>query len=79
MLSAQWLNLKAQPAVARAVAEGASPSHAWYYDILTGRHRGVQRADAAASFRSRADSPAGVQTKKRAARRRTRRATERES
>ena len=34
---AQWLNLKAQPAVARAVAEGRLTVHAWYYDILTGR------------------------------------------
>jgi carbonic anhydrase len=34
---AQWLNLKAQPAVARALAHGAIGVHAWYYDILTGR------------------------------------------
>lgn len=34
---AQWLNLKAQPTVARAVAEGRLTVHAWYYDILTGR------------------------------------------
>src|ERR1700722_4243941 len=34
---AKWLNLKAQPAVARAVAEGRLTVHAWYYDILTGR------------------------------------------
>ena len=34
---AQWLNLKAQPAVARAVAEGRLTVHARYYDILTGR------------------------------------------
>ncbi len=34
---AQWLNLKAQPSVARAVSEGRLTVHAWYYDILTGR------------------------------------------
>jgi len=34
---AQWLNLRAQPAVARAVQEGRLTVHAWYYDILTGR------------------------------------------
>ena len=34
---AQWLNLKAQPAVARALAHDAISVHAWYYDILTGR------------------------------------------
>jgi carbonic anhydrase len=34
---AQWLNLKAQPAVARALAHGAIGVHGWYYDILTGR------------------------------------------
>ena len=34
---AQWLNLKAQPAVASAMAHGAISVHAWYYDILTGR------------------------------------------
>jgi carbonic anhydrase len=34
---AQLLNLKAQPAVARALAHGAISVHGWYYDILTGR------------------------------------------
>jgi len=34
---AQWLNLRAQPAVVRAVEEGRLTVHAWYYDILTGR------------------------------------------
>ena len=34
---AQFLNLKAQPAVARALVHGAISVHAWYYDILTGR------------------------------------------
>jgi carbonic anhydrase len=34
---AQLLNLKAQPAVARATAHGALSVHGWYYDILTGR------------------------------------------
>jgi carbonic anhydrase len=34
---AQWLNLKAQPAVAGALAHGAISVHAWYYDILNGR------------------------------------------
>jgi len=34
---AQWLNLKAQPAVAQAMAHGAISVHGWYYDILTGR------------------------------------------
>ena len=34
---AQWLNLKAQPAVAQAMAHGAISVHAWYYDILSGR------------------------------------------
>ncbi len=34
---AQLLNLKAQPAVARAMAHGALSVHAWYYDILSGR------------------------------------------
>jgi len=33
---AQWLNLRAQPSVARAVSEGRLTVHAWYYDILTG-------------------------------------------
>ncbi|HEY3625648.1 MAG TPA: carbonic anhydrase [Terracidiphilus sp.] len=39
---AQWLNLKAQPAVARALAHGAISVHGWYYDILTGR---IERYD----------------------------------
>ena len=34
---AQWLNLRAQPAVVRAVEEGRLTVHAWYYDIMTGR------------------------------------------
>lgn len=34
---AQLLNLRAQPAVARAVAEGRLQVFGWYYDILTGR------------------------------------------
>ncbi|MGH9607605.1 MAG: carbonic anhydrase [Terracidiphilus sp.] len=34
---AQWLNLRAQPSVARSVQEGRLTVHAWYYDILTGR------------------------------------------
>ncbi|HET6206715.1 MAG TPA: carbonic anhydrase [Terracidiphilus sp.] len=34
---AQFLNLKAQPAVARAMMHGALSVHAWYYDILSGR------------------------------------------
>ena len=34
---AQFLNLKAQPAVVRAAAEGRLRVHGWYYDILTGR------------------------------------------
>lgn len=34
---AQLLNLKAQPAVARAAAEGRLTVHGWYYDILSGR------------------------------------------
>ena len=33
----QWLNLKAQPSVARAVVEGRLTVHGWYYDILSGR------------------------------------------
>jgi len=33
---AQLLNLRAQPAVAHAVAEGRLTVHGWYYDILTG-------------------------------------------
>ena len=34
---AQLANLNAQPAVARAVAEGRMTVHGWYYDILSGR------------------------------------------
>ncbi len=34
---AQLLNLKAQPAVARALAHDAISVHGWYYDILSGR------------------------------------------
>lgn len=34
---AQWLNLKAQPAVAKAMAHDAISVHAWYYEILSGR------------------------------------------
>jgi carbonic anhydrase len=34
---AQFLNLRAQPAVVRAVEAGRLTVHAWYYDILTGR------------------------------------------
>ncbi len=34
---AQLLNLRAQPAVVRAVKEGRLTVHGWYYDILTGR------------------------------------------
>jgi len=33
---AQLLNLRAQPSVARAVAEGRIEVFGWYYDILTG-------------------------------------------
>lgn len=39
---AQFLNLKAQPSVARAVVEGRLTVHGWYYDILTGR---IERYD----------------------------------
>src|SRR5579863_2684531 len=34
---AQLMNLKAQPAVARAVAHGELAVRGWFYDILTGR------------------------------------------
>jgi carbonic anhydrase len=34
---AQLLNLKAQPSVAWAIAEGRLTVHGWYYDILSGR------------------------------------------
>jgi carbonic anhydrase len=39
---AQWLNLREQPAVARALAESRLAAHGWYYDILTGR---IERYD----------------------------------
>ena len=39
---AQLLNLKAQPAVARASMEGRLMVHGWYYDILSGR---IERFD----------------------------------
>jgi carbonic anhydrase len=41
---AQLLNLKAQPAVAKALAQGAVSVHGWYYDILSGR---IERYDEA--------------------------------
>ncbi|MGO9336162.1 MAG: carbonic anhydrase [Terracidiphilus sp.] len=34
---AQLANLRQQPSVARAVAEGRLTVHGWYYDILSGR------------------------------------------
>jgi carbonic anhydrase len=34
---AQMLNLRAQPSVANACAEGRLTVHGWYYDILTGQ------------------------------------------
>ena len=34
---AQLLNLRAQPAVRKAVNEGRMTVHGWYYDILSGR------------------------------------------
>jgi len=34
---AQWMNLRAQPSVARAEAAGRLTVHGWYYDILSGR------------------------------------------
>ena len=34
---AQWLNLREQPCVARAMQEGRLTVHGWYYDIPTGR------------------------------------------
>lgn len=34
---AQLLNLKAQPPVAKALAQGLLSVHGWYYDILSGR------------------------------------------
>lgn len=39
---AQWLNLREQPSVARAMHEGRLGVHGWYYDILTGR---IERYD----------------------------------
>lgn len=39
---AQLLNLRAQPAVARAMADGRLAVHGWYYDILTGH---IERYD----------------------------------
>lgn len=39
---AQLLNLKAQPSVARAMAEGRLEVHGWYYDILSGH---IERFD----------------------------------
>jgi carbonic anhydrase len=39
---AQTLNLRAQPAVARAIVEGKLEVHGWYYDILSGR---IERYD----------------------------------
>jgi carbonic anhydrase len=39
---AQYLNLKAQPAVARALMQGNLSVHAWYYEILSGR---IERYD----------------------------------
>lgn len=39
---AQLANLRAQPSVARALAEGRLTVHGWYYDILTGN---IERYD----------------------------------
>jgi carbonic anhydrase len=39
---AQLLNLRAQPAVARAMIEGRLQVHGWYYEILSGR---IERFD----------------------------------
>src|SRR5271165_4488371 len=39
---AQLMNLKAQPAVAKAVAHGSLTVHGWFYDILSGQ---VERYD----------------------------------
>jgi carbonic anhydrase len=39
---AQLLNLRAQPAVARALMEGRLAVHGWYYEILSGR---IERFD----------------------------------
>jgi carbonic anhydrase len=41
---AQGMNLRAQPSVARAVAEGRLAVHGWYYDILSGQ---IERYDEA--------------------------------
>jgi carbonic anhydrase len=51
---AQWLNLRAQPAVARAVAERRLEVHGWYYDILTGH---IERYDEQARRFLRLDAP----------------------
>jgi carbonic anhydrase len=42
---AQLLNLRAQPSVERALADGRLTLHGWYYDILTGR---IEQYDEAA-------------------------------
>jgi carbonic anhydrase len=42
---AQLANLKAQPAVQRAVAEGRLTVHGWYYDILSGRIEEYDESD----------------------------------
>jgi len=39
---AQLENLRLQPAVQRAMAEGRLDVHGWYYDILTGQ---IERYD----------------------------------
>jgi carbonic anhydrase len=39
---AQFMNMRAQPSVARAVEEGRLTVHGWYYDILTGQ---IERYD----------------------------------
>jgi len=39
---AQLMNLRAQPPVVKAVAEGRLSVHGWYYDILTGQ---IERYD----------------------------------
>jgi carbonic anhydrase len=39
---AQFLNLRAQPSVARAIVEGRLAAFGWYYDILSGR---IERYD----------------------------------
>jgi len=39
---AQFLNLRAQPSVARAIAEGRLAAFGWYYDILSGH---IERYD----------------------------------